>query len=164
MLIKFRFIILILIAPIAGFSQRLGLIKTADFADGKLSGIPFSAQLNESYAAVIKSDTVRFPGSKSLRLEMRYQDYSLLKRRAEYADSLIKQGERWYGLSIFTPKTYVADTVPEILTQFHAKDQSDPFNSPNVALQVKNGRYSIRVAWSTDGITKSTFFHMMAGL
>lgn len=56
-------------------------------------------------------------------------------------------GERWYGFSIFLPKTYVVDRAPEILTQWH---HDSLVGSPPLAVGTIGDQWFVEQCWEDD--------------
>ena len=59
--------------------------------------------------------------------------------------------ERWYGMSIFLPSSYVAEPVEEVLFQWHAINSVDldsvSMNHAAIAMYTKNGRWELAMKY-----------------
>lgn len=99
-------------------------------------------------SSITRSDERARAGSFSARFILNKTDPDVAgSKRAEVLLDWVEDPafERWYGLSIFLPASYVADPAEEQLFQWHAIDSVDldgllMANSP-VAMYTKNGRW-----------------------
>ncbi len=105
------------------------------------------------------SDSFARKGTYSGRFEIGKEDTMIFKGvRAELALSSETENERWYGASILFPESFIVDSVPEVVLQWHSVP--DVYNgpiSPPVALWIQNNRYKVVMQWASfSGATNKT--------
>lgn len=102
------------------------------------------------YSITISKEQVRV-GIQSAKFILNKTDKDRAgSKRAELTDyngrMLNPKSERWYGLSIFLPKSFIVDPCEEILFQWHAiNDGNDKDNilmsNPPLAMMTQNGKW-----------------------
>ncbi|MEJ8801488.1 polysaccharide lyase [Pontibacter sp. H249] len=133
--------------------SRQGVFFESTFEEAKPID-KWMGQDKTSYKSIALSNDVARQGKYAVRFEINKKDP--LKSGGNRAELFLPQEdelkiERWYGMSIYLPKTYVTEPEPEIVAQWHVfpdKDLGEDWRSPPVALITKNGRWILAINWA----------------
>ncbi|MDB5287246.1 MAG: hypothetical protein JWR05_2195 [Mucilaginibacter sp.] len=150
---RIKFFVLLFLCTSSVMAQRKNLLLDANFNDGILHKFEHEEIFDPAGATI--SDSVMRHGQKSVRIEVRSNNIDSRSIRSEFASKPETNSERWYGLSIFAPKSYLSDVEPEIVTQWHnVPDSSLEYGlSPSLSMWVVNGRWDFHIMWDTARIT-----------
>src|SRR6476661_1467275 len=105
-------------------------------------------------SSIIRSSTVAKYGSYSAKVTLNKTDPDIWSsKRAEMTYAAEKnnpvKSERWYGMSMFLPTSFIADPCEEILMQWKgvSKTSIDGYSmaNPPLALMTKNGRWVLNM-------------------
>ncbi len=114
-----------------------------------------------STSSITRSQTVANGGHYSMKILLNKSDPLVNGgKRAEvsFKQDPSVQVERWIGISMFLPSTYITDPEPESVLQYHdIPDLSDGgvWRSPPFALETKNGRWLLIRRWSAARLTSN---------
>lgn len=100
--------------------------------------------------------SIKKTGNSAGRIEVRKNDPLIWGgTRAEYSQSWRStKSEGWYGFSQYFPDSYAPDPVPEIVGQWHDREDTGEYagRSPSNSLQVANDRFRWQLRWDADPI------------
>lgn len=134
---------------------NMNVLIDIDFDKEGFNQIPIREIYNDK--AQIITDSVTFNNKKSVRFEVDVHNYLGEKGiRSEFAFASETHPERWYGLSIFAPQSYLPDPEPEIVTQWHNNPDfklAEGWLSPSLSMWVQNGHWITRTLWDTSRVT-----------
>jgi hypothetical protein len=141
-------------ASTALFAQRKNLLLESTFQDS-------AASMQQWYkgapkkSAITVSKAVTHNGHPSLRFELNKTDSTIGNgKRSEISLNYERKRkvEKWFGWSVYLPKSYVFDYEPEIIAQWHDIPDADlnekATRSPPIALNTYLGRYMLQVIWA----------------
>lgn len=110
--------------------------------------------------SITLSDSIVRAGEKSIRVELFKSDpWVAGSNRAEIVRKGEEAAERWYGLSIFPPKDFQLDTMPEIVAQWHEipdVDKGETWRSPPISLMVKSNQWQLALLWDAREVNTDT--------
>jgi hypothetical protein len=152
---RIKFFILLFLCTSSVMAQRRNLLFDANFNDGILSEYQHRDIYNDS-AQVITDSVTRY-GQKSVRVEVKSNSIGIKGIRSEFSFEPETYPERWYGYSIFAPSSYLPDSEPEIVTQWHDTPDfklGEKWISPSISLWVENGKWNLHLMWDTARVTE----------
>ncbi len=139
-------------------------IIRSDSFDGSLAAFWKDETPKYTYSKQYASNPVA-DGTRSLRMELRRTDAVVNgSTRSELAVARENPNEEhWYSVSIYLPKEYIADNMPESIIQWHNYpdfDLGEGWTSSPLYLFTRNGHYFISRLWDDSPV--STNDSMMA--
>jgi len=135
-----------------GYSAADGQVTTFRLYDQK-SGI--QAATAES---VQLSRFVSYNGRPSIQFTLSKTDKTVENgKRAEVFFKAEKSlpVERWYAFNIWLPASFVTDSLPEIVAQWHATpdfDLGENYRSPPVDLMIQKGEWRLETRWASQAV------------
>jgi len=107
------------------------------------------------------SNDVKFKGKPSIRFELQRFDTAVANgKRAEimFRPEKSLPVDRWYVFSIWLPKDYAVDSLPEIVAQWHAVPDfslGETWRSPPIALTIQNGMWLLETRWASEAVNSN---------
>ena len=141
--------------------KRQHLIFQSDFTDQ--SSIAKWNKEIPSKKSITITDSVLHNGKPVLQVVLNKSDILVAGSvRAELAlrpDSVVKV-ERWVGISMFLPASFISDPEPESVLQWHdIPDKGGPWRTPSLGLWVRNGKWILLTGWSSEKLTSNETSH-----
>jgi hypothetical protein len=106
--------------------------------------------------SITRTDSVAVSGKYALRFELNASDSLVANgKRAELVWKTDKKThtERWFAFKVMLPSNYQADTIQEIIAQWHEVPDfnlGETWRVPPISLRIKNGRWLLDVRWATE--------------
>ncbi|SEA34620.1 Polysaccharide lyase [Arachidicoccus rhizosphaerae] len=144
--------LLLLVLFIPGYNAVNGQVSNFRLYD---AGSGIQAATDQS---VVYSRFVPFNGRPSICFTLQKTDPTVENgKRAEVFFRAEKSVpvERWYAFNIWLPASFVADSLPEIVAQWHATPDfslGEDYRSPPIALEIQNGKYQLATRWATQAV------------
>lgn len=140
-------LLLLLRAPALAGTGGGVLLHECDFDAGVIDGVRGDADRAGAHSAYVVSDPVR-EGRFAVRFELRPGDPPANRSfRAELTfppDSM--ETERWYRWSVFLPRGFTADPIPDIIAQWHGvpdEDRGEPLRHPPLRVRRHDDRWEL---------------------
>ena len=145
------------------FSLCFGAVLTAvgQVTSYRLYSVNSGIQAATSQSVVL-SRFVPFDGRPSIRFTLNKTDKTVQNgKRAEVffrAENKLPV-DRWYAFNIWLPASFVADSLPEIVAQWHATPDfslGEGYRSPPVSLMMQKGLWRMDLRWATQTVNNNS--------
>lgn len=136
-------LILLLIVPVAAFSQKVGNILYLENADRKWFDNSYGKFQAAAPYSITATTAQYFNGTKSVRFELRDTDKEVQSgTRAEITFPISTNNNRWYSFAMYVPSAdYKIDATDEVITQWHQGGGK----TPALCFRTRNDKLWIRI-------------------
>lgn len=138
--------------PMRLLAQRQKVIVNSTFDSHKIpAGLKVQKCCN--YSQTFEKDTTRFNYGLALRFELDYNMPLVAdSKRCELSGTPVAQEEGWYGYSMYVPASFVSDTLPDLVTQYHNIEPTGKHfdSTPPLTMRIQRDSFFVQLQWSSD--------------